>query len=103
MASVHLRWDMDRLGRFCAKAPETVEEITRAVGRIAETANSMSAGNVTGLYHPNHESPGIGHTEALYDSNVETRSNSTIGIAHTANYAAMRDNSQRNTLLKAMG
>lgn len=103
MGSVEIRWDMAKLGRFCAKAPETVDEIDKAVSRIAATATSMSSGNVTGSYHRDHKSPHVGGTAPVYGSNTQVMTNSAVGIAYTGNYAAMKDNLENNTLLRAMG
>jgi len=84
MARVSVRWNMDALGR--------------CIG-----ANAMSAGYRTGLYHKDHQSPAIGNTQPVYDGDVRQMAHSVVGIVHTANYAAMRDNFESNTLLKAVG
>lgn len=103
MAKTEIRWDMARLGRFCAKAPETVEAIGVAVSRTAATATSMSSGNVTGSYHRDHKSPHVGGTAPSYGSDTRVFRESAVGLAYTANYSAMKDNAQNNTLLKALG
>lgn len=103
MASIKINWDMAKLGRFCAKAPETVDEIDKAVSRIAATATSMSSGNVTGSYHRDHKSPHVGGTAPFYGSDTQVLRNSAVGLAYTDNYAAKKDNLENNTLLRAMG
>lgn len=103
MGSVEIRWDMAKLGRFCAKAPETVAEIDKVVSRIAATATSMSSGNVTGSYHRDHKSPHVGGTAPFYGSDTQVLRDSAVGLAYTDNYAAKKDNLENNTLLSAMG
>lgn len=103
MADVQIQWDMAKLGRFCAMAPETFDAIDAAVKRTAATADSMSAGNVTGSYHRDHKSPHVGGTAPVYGSNTQLMDNSAVGIAYTGNYAAKKDNLQNNTLFSALG
>ena len=101
MASI--QWNEAALGRIIGKAPEVVAEVERATGEIADTANSMSSAYRTGLYHRDHKSPAVGNTQPRYVADVEVKRNAVVGIAYTGNYAAMKDNSENNTLLKARG
>lgn len=103
MGRTEIRWDMARLGRLCAKAPETVEAIDEAVSRTAAAATSMSSGNVTGSYHRDHKSPHVGGAAPSYGSDTRVLRESVVGLAYTTNYAAMKDNAKNNTLLKALG
>lgn len=89
-------------GRLC-KAPEVVAEVRRATEGIAQRANAASAGFRTGLYHREHLSPAVGNTQPYYAADVQVKSHAAVGIAYTANYAAMRDNHENNTLLKSIG
>lgn len=102
MAKVSVRWNMAALGRCVGRAPETVEAVTRATEGIKSSANAMGAGFRTGLYHRDHKSPAVGNTQPVYDGDVRQTSKSVVGIVHTGNYAAMRDNHENNTLLKAV-
>ena len=45
----------------------------------------------------------MGGTQPSYGADVETHGGAPVGIVYTANYAAMRDNAQNNTLLKSIG
>ena len=98
-----IQWNDAALGRAIGKAPEVVAEVDAATKRIWSAANSTSAGYRTGLYHRNHESPAVGNTQPAYDGDVEVKRNAVVGIVYTANYAAMKDNFENNTLLKARG
>lgn len=98
-----VRWDDAAIGRLIGKAPEVVAEVERVTGEIAGRANSMSSGYRTGLYHRDHEPPAVGNTQPTYVGDVEEYGNSVVGIVHTGNYAAMKDNAENNTLLKARG
>ena len=101
MADVTVRIDAKALARAAAQAARP--EVEAATARIAGRANALSSGFRTGLYHRNHESPAVGNTQPVYASDVETHGQMPVGIVHTANYSAMRDNAQNNTLLKSIG
>lgn len=102
MASV-IRWDEASLGKVIGRHPNVVAEVDAAMRRIHQTANAMGSGFRTGLYHRDHQSPAVGNTQAAYGGDVRVMGNSVVGIVHTGNYAAMRDNAENNTLLKSMG
>lgn len=98
-----IQWNEAALGRLIGKAPEVVAEVERATGEIAERANSMSSGYRTGLYHRDHKSPAVGNTQPRYVDDTDIKRNAVVGIVYTGNYAAMKDNAENNTLLKARG
>lgn len=98
-----VQWDGAALGRLVGTAPAVVAEVEAATDRIKARANAMGSSFRTGLYHRNHESPAVGDTQAAYDGDVRTMRSAAVGIVHTANYAAMRDNAENNTLLKSIG
>lgn len=98
-----IQWNDAVLGRIIGKAPEVVAEVERATTSIADKANAMSSGYRTGYYHPDHKSPGVGRTQPKYVSDVQVKMHSVVGIVYTGNYAAMKDNYENNTLLKARG
>lgn len=102
MAS-NIQWDVAKLGRLVGKAPEVVAEVDRATREIHARANMLGSSFHTGLYHRDHKSPAVGNTQAAYGGNVRTLRECVVGIVHTGNYAAMRDNAENNTLLKALG
>lgn len=78
-------------------------EVEAATSRVIAAANSLSSGYRTGLYHRNHESPAVGNTQPRYAGDVQEFGGWPVGIAYTGNYAAMKDNAENNTLLKARG
>lgn len=102
MAKTSVKWDMAALGRCIGRAPEVVQAVTRATDSIKLGANAMSAGFRTGIDH-REGGETVGNTQPVYDSDVRQFSGSVVGIVHTGNYAAMRDNLENNTLLKAVG
>ena len=103
MASVEVHIDSDALWRYMSRAPETTAEVDAATQRILAQANALGGSFRTGLYHRDHKSPAVGNTPAAYGASVETHHGMPVGIVHTANYSAMRDNAQNNTLLKSIG
>lgn len=103
MGNVEVRIDRDALWRCISRAPETVAEVDRATREIHGRANSLGGSFRTGLYHRDHKSPAVGDTPAAYGGSVETHHGMPVGVVHTANYAAMRDNAENNTLLKSIG
>lgn len=98
-----IQWNDSVLGHMIGKSPSVVAEVERATDAIAGRANSMSAGYRTGIYHRDHKSPGVGNTQPKYVSDVQVKTHSVVGIVYTGNYAAMKDNYENNTLLKARG
>lgn len=103
MARVEVEIDPDALWRHMSRAPETFAEVDAATRRVLEQANALGSSFRTGLYHRDHRSPAVGDTQAAYAGGVETHHGMPVGIVHTANYAAMRDNAENNTLLKSIG
>lgn len=106
MASVTVKVDID------ANAPERIKRmaevkdaLTKQAGVICNKANGMSAGFRTGYYHKNHQSPGIGGTSPVYGYEKAKNASryGSVATVHPKNYAAMKDNYQNNTLLKAGG
>lgn len=98
-----IQWNDSVLGHMIGKSPSVVSEVERATDAIACKANAMSSGYRTGYYHPDHKSPGVGRTQPKYVSDVQVKTHSVVGIVYTGNYAAMKDNHENNTLLKARG
>ena len=82
-----------------AARPYVVAETSAVLSR----ANQMGSAFRTGIYHRNHKSPGVGNTQARYASDVRDFGGMPVGIVHPANYAAMRDMYENNTLVKAVG
>lgn len=70
---------------------------------VVNNANNLSAGYRTGKYHRDHKSPAVGGTQPVYGGNAQRFPDGYVGIVHPKNYAAMKDNHQHNTILKALG
>ena len=84
-------------------AEGTADALRKRSREIENIANSMSSGFRTGYYHRDHKSPAVGGTQPEYGSDVQLGKHGYVGIVHPKNYAAMKDNYQNNTLLKAKG
>lgn len=102
-----IQWNDAALGRIIGKAPEVRKEVDRATRDIWSKANAMSSGYRTKLLEhqnkPRHGVYPVGGTQAVYDGDVKVMREAVVGIVHTGNYAAMKDNAENNTLLKARG
>lgn len=105
---VTLDIDMNSVRRVVYGMPETMEVIEDATSDICDRANDMAAGYRTGIWHDPKTRERRGDTPAKYDKKAEPRRQSgpyavPVGIVNPGNYAAMKDNHQNNTLLKALG
>lgn len=101
MARARVQWDDKALRHLIGDtARPGVIDATR---RSEAAANALGSAFRTGLYHRNHRSPAVGNTPAHYSSDVEDYDGIPVGLVYTGNYAATRDNSQNNTLAKALG
>ena len=101
MGSVRVEIDEKALLRVAGAAARP--EVEAATARIEAAANAKGAPFRTGLYHRGHMSPAVGNTQPVYSSDVETHGVMPVGLVHTGNYSAMRDNAKNNTLLKSIG
>ncbi|MBQ9003115.1 MAG: hypothetical protein IJ087_14790 [Eggerthellaceae bacterium] len=97
----NVRWNDSALKKAVGAAARA--EVAARTRKAAAAANSMSAGYRTGLYHRDHESPAVGGTAPRYEPDVRDYDGWPVGIVYTGNYAAMKDNHENNTLLKAKG
>ena len=96
-----IKIDEAALERAALRGEGMQEVLGRKVAHIAGVANAMSSGFRTGLYYRNHESPPVGNTQPKYGGDVKLGDYGWIGLVHPENYAAMKDNHEHNTLLKA--
>lgn len=96
-----VKWDDSALKRAVGAAARA--EVESSVRKVEAAANAMSAGYRTGLYHRDHKSPAVGNTQPRYVGDVQDFDGWPVGIVYTGNYAAMKDNRENNTLLKARG
>lgn len=102
-ASVTVEFDLSAL-QDAASHDKLVESMLRVrTAQCVNAANAMSSGFRTGIYHRDHQSPGVGNTQPVYVGDVTEGRRGIVGIVHPANYAAMLDNHENNTLLKVKG
>ena len=100
--------DENALRRVVYGMPETMEMIEDATSDVCDRANAMAAGYRTGIWHDPKTRERRGDTPAKYDKKAEPRRQSgpcavPTGIVFNGNYAALKENNEHNTLLKAMG
>lgn len=102
-SDLEIEWDMAALGRAAGLSEDTREAVEAAADEIAGRANSLGAGHVTKIWRDPKTGERKGGTQARYGSKIRTGQYAHVGIVHTANYSAMQDNAESNTLLKARG
>ena len=77
--------------------------IVRRAAELAEDrANDMSADFRTSKWHDHTTGETKGNTQPKYGSKTKFAAHYHHGIVYTENYAAMKDNKEHNTLLKAV-
>lgn len=77
------------------------EVLSGEVQQIAQRSNAMSAGFRTGRYYDRESNELRGNTQPKYGGSVKLGNYGWVGLVHPENYAAMKDNHEHNTLLKA--
>lgn len=77
-----------------------LEEKTNA---IIARANALGSGYRTGIWHDPATREKKGDTQPEYGGDVIYGHRGYVGIVHPNNYAALKDNYENNTLLKAKG
>ena len=95
--------DEDALRRACTKDPALVEPLGEAARRIADTANAMSSGFRTERTKNYETGEHVGGTRPSYGYSTRVGKKGPVAIVMTKNYAAMKDTTLNNTLLKAGG
>lgn len=102
MAKVEVILDGEKVERAIADAPKMRPILQAVVAGMAANANALSAGYRTGRFYDRAEKKLKGDTQPRYASNVERHGKALVGLVYTANYAAMKENHEHNTLLKTM-
>ena len=100
MADARIRWDKPALYSVIGEGSAPL--IRQATYQAANTANELSAGFRTGIWHDHKTKEKKGDTQPRYAADVEKSNFYYIGQVWTDNYAAARDNMENNTLLKAV-
>lgn len=102
--SVRLRVDPMAVGRILADSSQLDRLVREHTDRIAGTANTLSSEFRTGMYRDPVTREARGNTQPSYVGDVRRgRTGRPVGLVRTGNYSAMRDNTENNTLLKALG
>ena len=101
MASFELTIYEDKLKQLVDTSPETGALLQSHVVATVDAANAMSAGFRTGIYH-REDGTTVGNTQPRYAGDTQKSRGCYIGLVHPDNYAAMKDNHERNTMLKAL-
>lgn len=102
-ASCSVELDLTALQQLAGNDSLVRGALDARTAQITARANALGSGFRTGHYHPNHRSPGVGGTQPAYVGDVRMGHRGYVGIVHPANYAAMKDNYENNTLLKSKG
>lgn len=91
--------------RILKSQPGVGGAVTERASQVSSNANALGAGFRTGYYHPEHKSPAVGGTAPVYGYEQAEKSTKYgyVSTVHPLNYAAMKDNYENNTLLKAKG
>lgn len=99
-ASGSIKWNRDAL--YAAVDEVGYPLVQKATQIATERANAMSSGFRTGLWHDHATGETKGDTQPQYASEVNFAVHYHHGVVYTANYAAMKDTKENNTLLKAV-
>ena len=102
MAKLEIYLDETKLFEAVQDAENLPQIIGEYTQRIEANANQMSSGFRTGIFHNHETGQTLGNTQPKYASDVKKKGRSIVGIVHVKNYAAMKDNYENNTLLKAV-
>ena len=102
-ASCSVELDLTALQQLAGNDTLVRGALDARTAQITARANALGSGFRTGHYHPDHRSPGVGGTQPSYVGDVRMGRKGYVGIVHPANYAAMKDNYENNTLLKSKG
>lgn len=100
MGSVEVAINSGELEKAVKRAERLDMPLGEAVERITANANRLSSGFRTGVIH--RDGHAVGDTQPEYAGDVKRGKNGHVGLVHPANYAAMKDNYENNTLLKSV-
>ena len=98
-----IKWDRKAIERVIGESPELKAQVQGVTDRWLSAANSIGAGYRTAIFHRGKER--VGDTPAQYAGDVQMTDKSPkwpVGMVHPANYSAMKDNTENNTLLKVI-
>lgn len=103
MAECEFHIDKNKLWRCICREDATYQLVRNAADARRDTANALSSGFRTGIYHDHETGEKKGNTQPRYMAKTgRPRGIVPTGIVYTANYAAQKDNMLHNTLLKSL-
>ena len=101
-ATLTVKLDKEKLEQAVQDADGLPPVLGDAVQKVLANANMLSSGFRTGIYHDHRTGETLGDTQPEYGGDVARKGRSMVGIVHPRNYAAMKDNYENNTMLKAL-
>ena len=101
MADIEVVLEDDKVRLAIANAENIDTVLQQAVDKIAGNANMLSASFRTGRFYDRTANELRGDSQPLYAGDVADHGKGPVGIVYTANYAAMKDTHENNTLLKS--
>lgn len=101
MASVVIEIDDEKLYEAIQDADRLPDVLGEIASRITANANALGSSFRTGLFYDRSIGQRVGDTQPEYGGDVKRKGKAMVGIVHPMNYAAMKDNYEHNTLLKA--
>lgn len=101
MANYDIEINDKELEKLIKTSDETKALVSEHTTATIDAANAASASFRTAIFHrPDGET--VGDTQPEYGGNTEMVRGCWVGIVHPKNYAAMKDNHERNTMLKSL-
>ena len=101
--AVRVEVNEERAWNLAIRSDGLYQMIRSEADKRAAQATAMAGGFKTGKYHRDHKSPAVGGTHAKYSSKTgRPLGKVPVGMVHTGNYAAMKENMQHNTLAKVL-
>ena len=100
---VYVDIDESKLSKAITEADGVKDALREKSRDMASSANSMSASFETEQTVNWATGEHVGGTRPEYGYDVKHTNNGYVGIVMPKNYAAMKDNCEHNTLLKAKG
>jgi hypothetical protein len=102
-SAVRVDVDVEAAWNVALRSDGLYQMIRSEADRRAAQANAMAGDFKTGKYHRDHKSPAVGGTHARYSSKTgRPLGRVPVGMVHTGNYAAIKENMKHNTLAKVL-
>jgi hypothetical protein len=100
--AVRVEVNEERAWNLAIRSDGLYQMIRSEADKRAAQATAMAGGFKTGKYHRDHKSPAVGGTRAKYSSKTKRNPDVPVGMVHTGNYAACKENMKHNTLAKVL-